>query len=352
MDMPFAAEPIRLTIEEHAELRQISLSRSLPAGDVFRARLILMLADGRSYAEIQDRLQTTAPTISRWKARYKKDRIEGLTLIRHPGKKPTVITPKLQARVLEATRQKPKDGSTHWSCRKLAKHLRISKDAVHRIWRMAGIRPHRLERYMASDDPDFETKAADIIGLYLNPPSHAAVFCVDEKSAIQALDRLDPVLPMSPGRAERHGFEYYRHGTLSLYAALNVKTGKVHGKTAARHTSDEFVAFLAEVVDLCAPNQEIHVIADNLSAHKTAKVAGFLQAHPTVKLHFTPTYSSWLNQVEIWFARIEREVIARGVFTSVKDLSQKLMRYIRAYSKTARPFKWRYHDTTRRIKPC
>jgi transposase len=209
-----------------------------------------------------------------------------------------VITPKLQAKVLEATRRKPVDGSTHWSCRKLAEHLRISKDAVHRIWRTAGIRPHRLERYMASDDPDFEKKAAAIIGLYLNPPTHAAVFCVDEKSAIQALDRLDPVLPLSPGRAERHGFEYFRHGTLSLYAALDVKTGKVHGKTAERHTSEEFVAFLDEVVALCAPHQEIHVIADNLSAHKTAKVAAFLQAHPRVQLHFTPTYSSWLNQVE------------------------------------------------------
>lgn len=341
-----------MTKEEHEELRQVSLSRSLPAGDVFRARLILMLAEGRSYAEIQERLETTAPTIALWKSRFEKERMDGLTLIRHPGKRPTVVTPRLQAKVLEATRRKPADGSTHWSCRKLADHLHVSKDAVHRIWRTAGIRPHRLERYMASDDPDFEKKAADIIGLYLNPPAHAAVFCVDEKSAIQALDRLDPVLPMSPGRAERHGFEYYRHGTLSLYAALDVKTGRVHGRTAARHTSDEFVAFLDDVVTLCPPRQEIHLIADNLSAHKTAQVATFLQAHPQVQLHFTPTYSSWLNQVEIWFARIEREVIARGVFTSVQDLSRKLMRYIRAYSKSARPFRWKYTDLHKRIKPC
>lgn len=350
--MPFRAKPLKLDEDEQDELRQMTLSRSLPAGDVFRARLILMLAQGRSYSEIQERLETTAPTIPLWKARFQEERIEGLTLIRHPGKKATVITPKLQARVPEATRRKPMDGSTHWSCRKLAGHLRISKDAVHRIWRAAGIRPHRLERYLASDDPDFEKKAADIIGLYLNPPLHAAIFRVDEKSAIQALDRLDPGLPMSPGRAERHGFEYYRHGTLSLYAALDVKTGKVHGKTAARHTSEEFVAFLDEVVALCAPDQEIHVIADNLPAHKTAKVAAFLEAHPRVQLHFTPTYSSWLNQVEIWFARIEREVIARGVFTSVKDLSRKLMRYLRAHSKVARPFRWKYTNLKRRINPC
>jgi transposase len=325
---------------------------SLPAGDVLRARMILMLADGYSYSDIQERLQTTAPTISRWKKRFQADGVNGLLERQHPGQKPTVITPKLQARVLEATRRKPKDGSTHWSVRKLARELNLSKDTVHRIWRMAGVKPHRLERYMASDDPDFESKAADIIALYLNPPQHAAVFCVDEKSAIQALDRLDPVLPLSPGRVERHGFEYYRHGTLSLYAALDVKSGKVHGKTAARHTSEEFVDFLDQVVGLCKPDQEIHIIADNLSAHKTNKVAVFLEHNPRVKLHFTPTYSSWLNQVEIWFARIEREVISRGVFTSVKDLGRKLMRYIRAYSETARPFRWKYSDVRKRIKPC
>src|SRR5579859_795006 len=209
----------------------MSISRSLPAGDVIRARMILMLAAGRSYVDIRERLQTTAPTISRWKKRFLEGRIGGLMETRHPGQKPTVITPKLQARVLEATRRKPKDGSTHWSVRKLARELGIGKDTVHRIWRTAGVKPHRLERYMASDDPDFETQAADIIALYLNPPQHAAVFCVDEKSAIQALDRLDPVLPLSPGRIERHGFEYYRHGTLSLYAAIDIKTGKVLGKT-------------------------------------------------------------------------------------------------------------------------
>ena len=347
--MPFRAEPLSLSEDEQQELERMSLSRSLPAGDVFRARLILMLAEGRSYSEVQERLNTTAPTISKWRKRFLERRIDGLVQERHPGQKPSVITPQLQAKVLAATRRKPSDGSTHWSCRKLAKQLGISKDVVHRIWRTAGLRPHRLERYLASNDPDFERKAADIIGLYLHPPQRAAVFCVDEKSAIQALDRLDPVLPMSPGRAERHGFEYYRHGTLSLYAALDVKTGKVHGKTAARHTSDEFVAFLQQVISQCKRNQEIHIILDNLSAHKTAKVEAFLQQHPNVELHFTPTYSSWLNQVEIWFARIEREVIARGIFSSVKDLARKLMRYIHAYSASAKPFVWKYTNVNRRI---
>ena len=220
---------------------------------------------------------------------------------------------------------------------------------VARVWQRAGLKPHRIERYMASDDPDFELKAADIIGLYVKPPHHAAVFCVDEKTAIQALDRLDPVLPLSPGRLERHGFEYYRHGTLSLYAALNTRNGAVVGKTAARHTSQEFVAFLAEVVANQPRGKEIHLIADNLSAHKTKRVTQFLAAHPKVHMHFTPTYSSWLNQVENWFARIERDVIARGIFTSVKDLARKLMRYIRHYNRAPKPIKWTYRDPSQRI---
>jgi len=202
---------------------------------------------------------------------------------------------------------------------------------------------------MASNDPMSETKAADIIGLYLNPPSHAAVFCVDEKTAIQALDRLNPVLPLSPGRAERHGFEYYRHGTLSLYAAFNTKTGSVLGKAAPRHTSAEFVAFLTDIVAHQPKGKQIHVICDNLSAHKTQRVQQFLSEHPTVSIHYTPTYSSWLNQVELWFGKIQRDVIARGVFTSVADLKRKLMRYIRQYNKMPKPIKWTYRNTGNRI---
>ena len=202
---------------------------------------------------------------------------------------------------------------------------------------------------MASNDPEFERKAADIIGLYINPPQPAAVFCVDEKTAIQALDRLDPVLPLSPGRAERHGFEYYRHGTLSLYAALNVKTGRVEGKAAKRHASADFIAFLTELIGKTKWAREIHIVLDNLSAHKTQAVEQFLAEHPKVRFHFTPTYSSWLNQVEFWFAKIERDVIARGVFTSVADLRRKLMNYIRAYALRARPVRWTYTDPKRRI---
>src|SRR5205085_6191922 len=254
-----------------------------------------------------------------------------------------------EAKILDYTRRAPNDGSTHWSSRKLAAKLGISHMRVARTWKKAGLKPHRVRHYMASDDPNFHKKAADVIGLYLKPPTNAVVFCVDEKTAIQALDRLDPVLPLSPGRAERHGFEYFRHGTLSLYAAFNTKTGEVLGKTAERHTSAEFVAFLTDIVINQPRGKEIHVIADNLSAHKSAPVKEFLEAHPKVHLHFTPTYSSWLNQVELWFGKIERDVIARGVFTSVSDLKRKLMRYIRHYNKSPRTVKWKYADPSRHI---
>jgi transposase len=344
-----ASSEVSLTEDQGLELSRIAQSRSLPAGYVFRAKLILMLAEGASFNAIKQRLQTTAPTIIRWKQRFLSFGLDGLDTY-HPGQAAAVLTPALRARILAATRKKPRDGSTHWSCRKLAAALGVSKDAVHRTWQEAGLKPHRLERYMASDDPEFEAKAADIIGLYLRPPQHAAVFCIDEKTAIQALDRLDPVLPLSPGRAERHGFEYYRHGTLSLYAALETATGRVHGKTAARHTSREFVAFLKEVVSLCPPRQQIHIILDNLSAHKTQSVREFLEQNPRVQFHFTPTYSSWLNQVEIWFAKIERDVIARGIFTSVPDLARKLRRYINAYSAHAHPIQWKYSDPSRRVR--
>lgn len=344
-----ASSELLLSEDQRWELSSIAQSRSLPAGYVFRAKLIVMLAEGASFNTIKQRLQTTAPTIIRWKQRFLAFGLDGLDTY-HPGQTATVLTPALRARILAATRKKPSDGSTHWSCRKLAAVLDVSKDAVHRVWKEAGLKPHRLERYMASDDPEFEAKAADIIGLYLRPPQHAAVFCVDEKTAIQALDRLDPVLPLSPGRAERHGFEYYRHGTLSLYAALETATGRVHGKTAARHTSREFVGFLKEVVSLCPAWQHIHIILDNLSAHKTQSVHEFLEQNPRVQFHFTPTYSSWLNQVEIWFAKIERDVIARGIFTSVPDLARKLRRYINAYSAHARPIQWKYSDASRRVR--
>ena len=339
-----------LSPEEQVELRRRSTSRTGRAEDARRARVILLLSEGLTWDEVMQRLDCSRGFVATWSKRFREERLAGL-FSRHRGQKAEVLTPKLEARILNATRQPPTDGTTHWSTRRLGAHLGISHMMVQRVWTKHRLQPHRLERYMASNDPEFESKAADIIGLYLNPPAHAAVFCVDEKTAIQALDRLDPVLPLSPGRAERHGFEYYRHGTLSLYAAFNTQTGEVLGKTADRHTSSEFVAFLADIVAHQPEGREIHVIVDNLSAHKTQKVKDFLAAHPTVQMHYTPTYSSWLNQVELWFAKVERHVIARGVFTSVKDLARKLMRYIRLYNKAPKPVKWTYRNVHHRISP-
>ena len=337
---------IILTADERETLQRLSRAGRGRADLARRARIILRLADGASYLEIARGLGESSRTIGKWKRRFLEARTSGLDG-RYRGNTPTVLTPRLEARIVAWTRKPPTDGSTHWSTRTLAKALKLSSHTfVQRAWQRAGLQPHRLERYMRSTDPDFETKAADVLGLYLDPPQHAAIFCLDEKTAIQALDRLDPVLPLSPGRAERHGFEYHRHGTLSLYAALNTRTGEVIGQTAARHTSEDFLAFLTQVVDAQPRRREVHIILDNLATHKTQKVRTFLAAHPHVHLHFTPTYSSWLNQVELWFAKIERQVLARGIFTSVADLRRKILRFIRRYNTAAKPVRWSYADLT------
>ena len=340
--------PITLTDEQRSELLQRTRSRRARAEDVRRAHVILMLAAGESYTAIQQAVGCFPAYIRRWKVRFIRDGMPGLGS-RYRGQPPRILTPQLEARILARTRQAPPDGSTHWSTRKLATVLGVSHMMIARVWARAGLQPHRFRRYMASTDPDFETKAADIIGLYLNPPRHAAVFAVDEKSAIQALDRLQPVLPLSPGRAERHGFEYYRHGTVSLLAALNTRTGNVLGQTVPRHTSAVFVDFLATVVASQPRGKEIHVILDNLSTHKTTRVADCVAAHRNVHLHFTPTYASWLNQIELWFSKMERDLIARGIFSSVGDLRRKIMRYIRLHNGHARPVRWTYRDPSHRI---
>lgn len=343
------SQPLPLSAGQRAELQGYLRKHNLPAGVAQRMRIILRLADGATYREVCEALATTAPTISLWKKRYQEEGLIGLGTVR-PGQPPQKLTPQLRAKILAKTQGPPPDGSTHWSLRKMAAVVGVGKELVRKVWREADLKPHRLERYLASNDPRFEQKAAEIIGLYLHPPQHAAVFCIDEKSAIQALDRTDRRLPLSPGRAERHGFEYYRHGTLSLFAALNPHTGDVMGQTAARHTSVEFVAFLEEVVATGRPDQPIHIILDNLSVHKAPRVREFLDRHPHVHFHFTPTYSSWLNQVETWFSKLQRDVIDRGIFTSVADLRRKILRYIRLYAKTAKPFRWKYSDVRHRIR--
>lgn len=324
-------------------------SRSARSEDSRRARIVLALAKGASLRKLSAQEQCSVNTVKLWRERFAAERLSGL-FSRHRGRQPGAGSEQLHARIMDWTlHRKPVGGATQWSTRALARALGTNQSRVARVWANLGLQPHRLRRYMASNDPDFETKAADIIALYLKPPLNAAVFCVDEKSAIQALDRLDPVLPLSPGRAERHGFEYFRHGTLSLYAALETQSGQVLGKMTQRHTSAEFVAFLNELIATQPAGKAIHAIVDNLSAHKTKRVTEFLAANPNLSLHYTPTYSSWLNQVEIWFSKIQRDLIARGIFSSKHDLSTKIMRYIRHHNKTATPFKWTYRNPSHRI---
>lgn len=341
--------PLELTPEERAELEAMSRSRTMAAGLAQRARVILGIANGEPYPVLGARLELSSTTLTRWRKRFEQQRMAGLHDAARSGRGDR-LAPEVEAKILALTQQSPPKPFTHWTTRRLAARLGLSHMTVARVWQRAGLRPHRLERYTASPDPEFERKAADVIGLYLNPPEHAVVFCVDEKTTIQALDRREPGLPLSPGRAERHGFEYVRHGTLSLYAALNLGTGEVEGMTAARHTSADFLAFLDRVVATQPRGRAIHLIADNLSAHKTQAVQTWLAAHPRVTMHYTPTYSSWLNQVELWFAKIERDCIARGIFTSTADLRRRLMAYIRAHNKSCHPFVWRYEDPTRRIR--
>ena len=342
MDVVLSADDLRI-------LRSMIRSTTLGAGLVRRARVLLALYDGQSYAEIVATHGVTDKFIAKWKRRVAEGGVLALGDAPRSGR-PDRLDPRVEAKLLARTQDAPPAPLTHWTTRRMATEIGVSHMTVARVWQRAGFKPHQLERYLMSDDPDFEVKAADVIGLYLAPPTNAVVFSVDEKTAIQALDRLDPVLPMSPGRAEKHGFEYKRNGTLSLYAALNVATGAVEGMTAAHHTSAEFLRFLDRVVATQSPRREIHLIADNLSAHKTKAVGAWLDAHPRVTLHYTPTYSSWLNQVELWFAKIERDVIARGIFTSAADLRRKLMQYIRLHNKTCQPIQWAYSNPSHRIR--
>ena len=341
---------IELTEQAMAELQSIMRKQTGNAGLARRARCVLLCAGGERRVDIRKALGCDDGFISRWTAAYAAQGLAGL-VSHHPGRAPLRPVAKLEARVLERTLKfKPRDGSTHWSSRKLAAELGdVSFSGVQRIWRKHGVRPHRLNTHMVSNDADFEAKAAEVIGLYLDPPEHAVVFCVDEKTAIQALDRKDRQLPLSPGRAQSHGFEYKRNGTLSLFAALNTATGEVVGKTAKRHTSEQFVQFLESIVADHHEDQQIHVICDNVSSHKTDLVQTWLLLTPNVHIHYTPTYSSWLNQVEIWFAKIQRDVITRGIFPSTKDLDKKIMRYIREHNKNPKPIRWKYDNPKRRI---
>jgi transposase len=344
----FTTEPFSLSSSDREQLEQLARSTRGPAGLARRARVLLLLADGLSLRAVCTHTGMSPRRIRAWKHNWQQRGLDGLLDAPRPGR-PKKLTAAREASVLAATKGSPPTAVTHWSTRRLAKRMGVSHMTVMRLWHKAGLQPHRLRSYMASPDPDFEAKAKDILGLYLDPPKNAAVFCVDEKTAIQALDRSQPALPLRAGEVERRSVEYVRHGTVSLFAALEVHKGKVLGRCAPRHTSEEFVEFLNQAM-AGEPRKTIHVILDNLAVHKTALVRAWQQEHPNVHFHFTPTYTSWLNQVEIWFGMISRDCIRRGVFHSVPDLIHKIVIYIRQYNRNAQPFRWTYTNPRKRIR--
>ena len=281
----------------------------------------------------------TRETTGKWRKRYLERGIQGLYDELRPGKPRTIDDEKV-AELIQATLQRTPEGQTHWSVRTLATETGVSHSTVHRVWQAFGLKPHRQESFKLSTDPFFVEKVVDITGLYLNPPDHAVVLCVDEKSQCQALERSQPTLPMGLGYVEGITHDYIRHGTTTLFAALDIANGEVLADCKPRHRHQEFRSFLQTVDENVPEGLDIHLILDNYATHKHAKIKGWLARHPRFHLHFTPTYSSWLNQVERWFALITDRAIRRGSFSSVPELKQKIMTFVKAYNETATPFRW------------
>lgn len=304
-----------------------------------RARIVLTCAEGGSNISVAARLGVSRGTVNRWRARFLRDRLDGLADEPRPGVPRTITDAQVEEVVVRTLEETP-DGSTHWSKRELAAKVGISPSSVLRIWRAFGLQPWRTETFKISPDPLLIDKIRDVVGLYLAPPANAVVFAVDEKPQIQALERTAPVLPMLPGVPERRSFDYVRHGTVDLFAALDTATGRVIGKLSAQHRAVDFRDFLDEIDRQTDRDLAVHVICDNLSTHKAPVVHRWLVEHPRVQLHFTPTYSSWINQVERWFAELERRCLERGVFCSLDELKTALEEWIKNWNDSAHPFRW------------
>ena len=310
---------------------------STTQGVALRARLILASAKGEGVRPLARRLEISPNTVAVWRRRYRSQGVAGLRTRPRAGRRRRVTAAKEQA-VISATLRKPKV-TTHWSARRLAKEVGLSPATVHRIWQKYGLQPHRVETFQFSTAPDFDAKLADIVGLYLDPPERALVLCGDEKSQIQALNRTQPTLPMWPGLPARMPHDYTRHGTTSLFAALEVASGKVHGRCFKRHTHLEFIAFL-ESLARRYPRRNLHLLCDNYGTHKHPAARQWLAAHARFHLHFTPTSASWLNLVERWFALITGPAIRRGSFDSVRRLERAIMRWLAVWNENAQPFHW------------
>lgn len=332
-------KPLVLDEEQRMQLVSLSRSRTVPHGLVERANIVLLAAQGMSNTEISERLHLSKPCVGKWRQRYLDLGIQGLDEALRPGRPRTIADERVALVVRKTLRTKPKNG-THWSVRTMAGETGVSLKTVHRIWQAFGLQPHRRRHFQLSTDAFFIEKVRDIVGLYLDPPDKALVLCVDEKSQIQALDRTQPMLPMGLGYAEGVTHNYLRHGTTTLFAALNIASGDVMTACKRRHRHQEYLGFLKQIDANVPQKLNVHLIVDNYATHKHPSVKRWLAMHPRYRVHYTPTYASWLNQVEAWFNIITQQAIRRGTFRSVKELVAMIERYVTQYNKHPHPFIW------------
>jgi transposase len=338
MPNPVAAVVV-LDDDERAQLERWTRRRSSAQALALRARIVLLAADGLKNTEIAAELGITRGMAAKWRARFVEHRLDGLTDEPRPGRPRTVSDDKVEEVIVKTLESTPKD-ATHWSTRSMAKEVGLTQSAVSRIWRAFGLQPHRQQTWKLSRDPLFIDKVRDVVGLYLAPPERAVVLCVDEKSQIQALDRTAPILPMLPGTPQRATHDYKRSGTSSLYAALDITTGKVIGALHSRHRAIEFKRFL-QTIDRAVPEDlDVHLVLDNSSTHKTPAIQRWLTAHPRFYLHFTPTSTSWLNLVERWFAELTTKKLRRGAHRSVRALNADIRTWINTWNEEPKPFVW------------
>lgn len=332
-------QPLLVTEEERDRLESMAhRARSQPLL-ARRARVVLACGEGLDNHAVARKLRCSLGMVGKWRARFLKARLEGLYDEPRPGA-PRKVSDEQVERVLIETLESTPRGQTHWSTRELAKTTGLSRMTISRIWRAFGLQPHRTDNFKLSPDPQLIEKVRDIAGLYINPPDHALVLCVDEKSQIQALDRTQPLLPMQPGQLERGTHDYTRHGTTSLFAALDLKTSRVIGQFHQRHRSVEFRRFLDTIEAQVPADLDVHLILDNYGTHKTAVIRKWLLKRPRFHVHFTPTYGSWLNLVERWFAELTNKRIRRGAFRSVKELQSAIREFIEVYNENPKPFVW------------
>ena len=330
---------IVLTAEERETLEQWARRPTTAQALAQRARIVLACATGKTNGHIAAAAGVTRQTVGRWRTRFARKRLNGLLDEPRPGAPRTIMDADVE-RVLRLTLESTPREATHWSTRAMAVRSGLSQSAISRIWRAFALQPHRVKTFKLSKDPLFIDKVRDIVGLYLSPPDKALVLCVDEKSQIQALDRTQPVLPMRPGQAERRSHDYTRHGTTTLFAALNAKSGEIIGEFHQRHRAREFRTFLDTLNDAVPPQLDVHLVVDNASTHKTALIHRWLARHPRFHVHFTPTGSSWINLVERWFAALTEKQIRRGVHRSTPELEAAIRRYIDLTNERPRPFVW------------